>query len=273
MRLVLLGTGSPQPDPERAGPSQLVIVDDVAYLVDCGDGCTRNLLHAGIRPADVKRVLFTHLHSDHTLGYAQFLLAGWASGRRQLTVIGPPGARHLHDTLVHDLYRRDIAFRMSLGRPGNGLTDVVPLEVEGGEAYSDERVRVTAVPVAHDDGLTMAFRFDADQKSIVLSGDTVYTPTLVRLARGADILVHDANTTPNAVYSAQTPEKRSFWNNLQKYHATPADAGRAAREAGVKTLVLTHLLPGTDAGLARAAAAAEFRGVIHVGVDLMMLEC
>jgi len=138
--------------------------------------------------------------------------------------------------------------------------------------YADERVRVTAVAVIHD-GLSLAFRFDAAGRSIVLSGDTIYAPALVRLAGGADILVHDANTTPNAVYGDAAPEKQKFWQQVQPYHATPADAGRAAREAGVKTLVLTHFLPGTDAEVARTAAAAEFGGDVYVGADLMALEC
>lgn len=272
MKLVMLGTGSPPPDVERAGPSQVVVVDDAYYLVDCGAGATVRLLEAGIPLAGVTRLLFTHLHSDHTVGYGHFLLGGWSAGRRELVVVGPPGIRHLHRTMVQDLYARDIEYRLSLGRPGSGLTDVQPVEVEGGEVYADERVRVTAVPVVHD-VFTMAFRFEAADGCIVLSGDTAYTPDLVQLARGADILVHDAAMCRNRAYSDPNPEKQGIWQKLHRYHATPAEAGRVARAAGVKKLVLTHFLPGTDAEAAQAEAAAEFDGEVYVGADLLTVEC
>lgn len=134
LKVTLLGTGSPRPDLERSGPSQVVSLGDTHILVDCGEGTTAQLMKARIAPESIQYLIMTHLHSDHIFGYGQFLLGGWGLGRRNFTVIGPKGTKHFHETLIN-LFKEDINYRTSLGRPGNGVWDV---EIIGVGAVSPE---------------------------------------------------------------------------------------------------------------------------------------
>lgn len=268
-RLVLTGTGGPPPDPQRAGPSQAVEVDGRPYLVDVGDRATTRLQEAGVALEAVETALVTHLHSDHTLGYGQLLLGGWALGRQRLAVRGPQGTAHLHDTLVNDLYQRDIAYRIGVGRSGAGLTDADVADVGPGLVLHDDRVRVTAVEVVHD-VTTLAYRFDTAHGSVVISGDTAVSPQLVELAAGCDVLVHDASIAPNTRFGPDASARAlAMWEQLKKVHASPGQAGEVAQRAGAATLVLTHLVPGTDVDAAGEEAQQPFAGRVIVGHDLL----
>ncbi|MCG7335226.1 MBL fold metallo-hydrolase [Sporosarcina sp. ACRSM] len=272
LKIVMLGTGCPRPEISRSGPAQVVFVDELPILVDCGEGTTDQLMKAGIAPEEVNHLWFTHLHSDHTFGYAQFLLGGWELGRRELTVVGPKGTKKFHDNLLA-MYDEDISYRLSAGRPQEGLLNVKIIEIEKpGLVESSLPVRVTAEEMVHSI-LTYAFRFEVDSKAIVISGDTAPTDSLVKLAQGADILVHDCCLVANSTYypNHQDPEKRDLWNRISQTHCTPSQAGDTARLAGVKTLVLTHLFPKIDVNAVQKEAEETFTGTVIVPDDLQAI--
>jgi ribonuclease BN (tRNA processing enzyme) len=266
LQVTLLGTGNPRPNPQRTGPSQVVRAGDARYLVDCGPNATLQLQRAGLDPAAVRRLLFTHLHTDHTLDYGQFVLGGWAIGRDALRVWGPPGTARLTRLLFEEVYAEDIAYRLSLGRPPAGLLGFPVAEVGEGVVLEEGELRVRAVRVEHAAD-TRAYRFEWRGQSLVISGDTTYCPALVELARGADLLVQDCQLASDRAY--RDPTSRRLWEHLRTQHATPEEAGRMAREAGVRTLVLSHLPPAVDVADVAARAAREFAGRVVVGEDLL----
>lgn len=275
-RLVLLGTaGGPTPKVERSAPAQAIVAGDRVYLIDCGDGVARQLALAGLPLSRLRAIFITHQHSDHNAGYGPLLVLGWTSGiSAPIDVLGPPPLRHMTDRLLeaHD-------FDISLRIRDEGRAPLRPLirtrEVTaGGEVFRDDRVRVTAarndhVPIEH----SYAYRVDAPDASIVISGDTAYSANVLALARGADILVHEV--VMRAFFEApDAPLTPDIRRHIIASHTDVEDAGRLAAEAGVKTLVLTHFVPSAPTGHIPedewiAAARKHFAGRIIAGRDLM----
>jgi ribonuclease BN (tRNA processing enzyme) len=265
------GTGSPRPSLHRANSGQVVTAGERRILLDCGGGTMRRILDAGIDARSIEHLFLTHLHSDHTLDYAEFILGSWAMGRSALKVIGPPGTKRFHELLLMEPYRSDIEYRLSLGRSPNGIMDVEVVEFEPGVIFDEGGLQVRAVPVIHST-YTVAMRFDYAGKSLVHSGDTCYCPELVELATGADVLIHDACMAPAEVFKNDTAWPHLF-EHLKAHHATPEEAGRTAREAGVKKLVLTHFLIGTDLDETLRRCQTDFDGEIILAEDLMTVNC
>ncbi|MBI4320901.1 MAG: MBL fold metallo-hydrolase [Chloroflexi bacterium] len=272
LAVTLLGTGSPRPTLERSGPSQLVHVGDEMFLVDCGDGATTQLLRARLDPSRVTKLLFTHLHTDHTLGYGQFVIGGWTSGRRALSVWGPKGLARLTDGLFKDLYKEDIEYRLTLGvgRTSAGLWDIDVHEIGPGLVIEDGGYSISATEVEHSI-YTLAYRFESGGRALVIGGDTVYCLGLVNLARGADVLVQDCTVSPHL--GPIPSQLQSRMESLSRHHATPRSAGRMAREAGVRKIVLTHLLADIDSDRVAREVAEEFDGEVVIGEDLMRIGC
>lgn len=269
--ITMLGTGSPRPDLERSGPAQVLHIGETPILIDCGEGTTTQLLKANIAPEDINYLFMTHLHSDHFLGYGQFLLGGWGRGRRKLTVVGPKGTRKFHETIIN-MYNDDIAYRTSLGRPENGVLDVNVIEIEEPGAVPDViPAKVTADKMIHNVP-TFGYRFKIGDKSVVFSGDTAPTPNIVKLARNADVLVQDACLAKTGIYrDTNDPELQKIWDNLQKEHCSPRQAGKIAQEAGVKRLVMTHFLPNVIPEEVWQEANEVFEGESIVGEDLQKI--
>lgn len=267
----LLGTGSPKPNIERHGPSQLIMVDNEPILIDCGEGTTNQLLKANIQPDDVKYLLFTHLHSDHVFGYSHFLLGGWSLGRNELTIFGPRGLKKLHEQII-TMFEEDINYRCNvLGISSKGLLDVnvVELPDEGRTIKLDNvNVDIESTPVVHNVH-TFAYRFDKGAHSIVISGDTAPVESLIELSKDANVLVQDAAISPSAFEDpAADPNIKKIRELLTKEHCSPMQAGEIAEEAGVKKLVLTHLLPNTDRNEIYHSAKSTYSGQVIVGEDL-----
>jgi ribonuclease BN (tRNA processing enzyme) len=278
-RVVLLGTaGGPSPKRLRAAPAQAVLVGDAAYIVDCGDGVARQMRLAGIPLTRIRAVFITHQHSDHNAGYGNLLLLGWASGlQAPVHAYGPPPLAKM-TRLFAEMNRYDIETRMrDEGRPPfAGL--VVPHEIrDGGLVMQDDRVRVTAALVDHPPVRpAFAYRFEAAGRSIVFSGDTAPSPSLVALAKGADVLVHEVIYVPGIEgLVGANPRAVRLREHLLASHTPTTEVGRIAAEAGVKTLVLTHLVPGDDESITdemwAEGARARFKGEIVVGRDLLSL--
>lgn len=272
-QLVLLGTGTPNADPERWGPAVAVVVDSVAYLVDAGPGVVRRAAAAartGIRALaapNLSRVFLTHLHSDHTVGLPDLIFSPWVLGREKpLEVYGPEGVRHMTDHIV-EAYREDVYMRIYGLEPREPEGHKVrAYEVRPGLVYEDERVRVTAVPVHHGSWpYAYGYRFETPHRTIVISGDAAPSPALAEACSGCDILVHE-------VYSArrlreQTPEWQRYHN---EYHTTTTELAKLAAQARPKLLVLYHLLPMGYPGeeLEREIREAGFPGRVVAGKDL-----
>ena len=275
-RLVLLGTaGGPTPKATRAAPAQAIVVGDRVYLVDCGDGVARQLALAKLPFRNLRAVFITHQHSDHNAGYGPLFLLAWVAGlSKPVDAYGPPPLKEMTARLL-DAYRYDIELRMKdEGRPP--LAPLIrPHEVtEGGEIFKDDAIRVSAAlndhpPIRH----SFAYRLDTADRSIVISGDTRYSENVVKLARGADVLVHEVLSRefwerPNL------PQPPAVVRHIVASHTDVADVGRVAAAAGVRTLVLSHLVPTEGPGAPTdeqwlEAARRHFKGEVVVGRDLM----
>ncbi|MGH9509105.1 MAG: MBL fold metallo-hydrolase [Terriglobales bacterium] len=267
MQVVLLGTGFPRPDPERAGPATAVVVGEKVFVVDAGRGVVLRLAAAELPLKSVQAVFLTHLHSDHTAGLPDLFSTSWQFGRyTPFELYGPKGTKKLADAMLK-FFEADIHIRRDLmeKHPGAGVTINTHI-VREGVVYQDAEVKVTAFAVDHKPvEPAFGYRFDADGRSIVISGDTRPSDNLVRYAQGADVLVHEA-IMPEYLDTVDKPDVAS---RLKSYHTTPEEAGQIGQRAGVKLLVLTHLVPGKDEDKFRERAAKHFKGRIVVGRDLM----
>lgn len=270
--VVLLGTGTPNADPERSGPAVAVVVNGASYLVDAGPGVVRRAAAAAARgipalePPMLDRVFLTHLHSDHTVGLPDLMLTPWVLERdRPLEVFGPTGT----DQMVAHLlaaYDADIRRRIDGLQPQNATGwRAVPHVVTPGVVYRDSNVTVTAVAVPHEDWPeAFAYRFETADRVIVISGDTRPTDAVVAACGGCDVLVHEVYS--DAGFARRPPE----W---QRYHAhahTSAGAlAELASRARPRLLVLYHqLLWGTTPDELAAEVRRGYDGVVMFGKDL-----
>ena len=279
-RLVLLGTaGGPRPRTTRSAPAQAIVVGDTVYVVDCGNGVARQLVLANLPLRSVRHIFITHHHSDHNADYGNLILLAWAAGlRTRLDGWGPPPLARMTE-LFFEMDATDIRARTTDERRVPLRPLVRAHEVHGGGlVMHDENVRVTAALVHHPPIVpAFAYRFDAADRSIVISGDTTPSDSLVALARRADVLVHEALFDAAAVdrLVASVPNASDLRRSILSHHTTAEEAGRVAAEAQVGTLVLSHLIPAEDPAVTEAmwtdAARKHFGGRIIVGKDLMEL--
>lgn len=278
-RLILLGTaGGPTPKAQRAAPASAVVIGDAVYVVDCGNGVARQMALAGLSLGAIRDVFITHHHSDHNADYGNLLWLAWAADlRRPVDAWGPPPLKRMTRRFLQ-LNDGDIRTRIAdEGRPP--LAPMIrPHELRrGGVVMQDDRVKVSAALVEHPPVTpAFAYRFDCPDRSIVFSGDTRPSRALVELARGADVLVHEVMYLPALErLIASEAQAARLRQHLLDSHTTTEQVGRLASEAGVKTLVLNHFVPGGDASLTdqvwRDAVAPHFDGELVIGRDLMEL--
>ena len=248
--LVLLGTGTPQPDPERSGPATAVIVNGSAYLVDFGPGVVRRAASAQIdkgitalEPTNLRVVFLTHLHSDHTAGYPDLILTPWVMGRRvPLEVYGPKGLKNMTEHVLA-AYQEDIAIRrdgMEKESPEGWKVNVH--EITAGVVYKDANVTVTAFPTRHGDwAQSFGYRFDTADRSIVISGDTIPTQATIDACRACDVLVHEAQTL-KFINNPMRPNDQGYDVKayVAKYHTTTEQLVELAAKAKPGLLVTYH---------------------------------
>ena len=277
--LVLLGTkGGPRVCRGRANPANVVVVKDSPYVIDCGYGVTRQLIEAGIQPQQVRTILITHHHSDHILELGPLIYNVWVCGLREpIDVWGPPPLRRIIDGFLQSM-AYDIGIRIEdEGRVDpRELVRVHEFEVPG-VVFEADGVVVSAAKVHHPP-LThaYAYRFDAHDRSIVLSGDTALCPQFVPFAKGADVLLHEVmylEALDRLI--AGIPNAARLRQHLLASHTTTKEVGKVATEAGVKTLVLNHLVPGDDPSITDemwlADPCRDFDGQVMVGCDLQTI--
>ena len=279
-RLILLGTkGGPSRTPttvDRHLPSQVLIIRGVPYVVDCGLGVTDQLVRAGVPLRSLRHIFITHHHSDHNLEYGNLFYTAWATGlTTAVDSWGPPPL----DEMTRQFFALN-ALDIDIRIPDEGRPDPRPLlrphEFRtGGVVLQNDDVKVTAAPVQHPPVTpAFAYRFDTTDRSIVISGDTAYSDAVVALAKGADVLVHEAMYLPAIERLAQRIGNGArLLEHLKAAHTNTEDVGRIAAAAGVKLLVLSHLVPGDDPAITdemwSAGPRQHYRGRIIVGRDLL----
>lgn len=275
-RLVLLGTGTPNADPERSGPATAIVVDDRAYLVDAGAGVVRRAALAArdreipaLRVAQLNHVFLTHLHSDHTVGLPDLLLSPWVLDRPvPLNVYGPPGTKKMMDGII-EAWSADINVRIDGPEPRDANRDAyraLTTEIEPGLVYEDDLVKVYAILVDHGGWQQpLGYRFVGPDRTIVISGDARPSESIVDACGGCDILVHE-------VYSAErfTTRPPAWQQYHSRFHTSTVELADIANRSGAGLVVLYHhLFWGTDdEGLLREIRAAGYSGPLVSGKDL-----
>jgi ribonuclease BN (tRNA processing enzyme) len=276
-RLILLGTGGgPRPRKASSASSQVVISNDTAYVVDCGNGVARQLVFANVALPTLRHIFLTHQHSDHNADYGNLIWLAWAAGlATRVDAWGPPPLARM-TRLFFKMNAADIDGRIT----NEGRVPLVPLvhvhELSaGGPVMRDANVRVTAALVNHPPVVpSFAFRFDAADRSIVISGDTAPSDNLVKLAQGADVLVHSVLYVPALDrLVARVPNATALRASIMANQTPVEEAGRVAQAAGVGTLVLSHFVPAEDPTVTDQmwidAARTHFKGQVIIGKDLL----
>lgn len=289
----LCGTGSPFPDPTRAGPCTAVIAGDRLFVVDTGEGSARNLGYMGLPASKIEAILLTHFHSDHIDGMGPFLLQRWGLGTFQTPtpVYGPPGV----DTVVDGFraaYVLDFGYRVAHHSPkimppggsgGKGMPFV--LQPRGKDTpivvLDDKGLKITAFRVDHSPvDPAVGYRFDYKGRSVVITGDTKKTASVAAMSQGVDLLIHEALQPKLVKVLEDEFTQRGIANTAQimrdilNYHTTPEEAAAQAATAGAKELVFNHIVPPLPFRYAYPAfvgdAAQFFKGPMTVGEDGML---
>ena len=275
-QIVMLGTGTPNPFPDRSGPSVAIVVNDEPYLIDFGPGVVRQASAMspeyggsveGLAVEKIKHAFLTHLHSDHTVGLPDLILTAWTVGRDEpLKLFGPEGAKHMADKVL-EAYEEDIRYRLYSEQPANNEGwRVETHEIrDTGLVFEDDNVKVEAFRVPHGSWPeAWGYRFTTPDTVIVISGDTAPSDVLKQYSQGADVLIHE-------VYSEEGfAKKEPQW---QKYHAknhtSTTELGRLAAEVKPKLLILYHqLLWGSTHETLIDEVKSEFSGTVVSARDL-----
>ncbi len=279
MELTLLGTGTPNPSPQRAGPSNHLRIGGESILVDTGTGCARRMVEIGEDTTDLDYIFLTHMHSDHTIDLAHVLLTGWIRYRkRPFTVIGPARTRDFVERLVH-AFEEDIRIRLLHDRVGEDVMNVRVIEVGHGDHFEGNGWRATALEVEH--GYVkpaLGFVFEEDRGTLVVSGDTAVSDAIIEAASTADMLVHELmQTQPHR--GGPAPDGRDyheidreslteFRRRIANSHTCPHGLAEVAARSGVPHVVATHM-SDLDEAWSREVIRADYKRTLTFGEDLM----
>jgi ribonuclease Z len=278
MKVCLLGTGTPAPDPARQSAALAVTIGHERLLFDAGRAVVTQLARAGLAPESLSTVFLTHHNYDHICGLGDLLLSAWHAGVPALTLAGPHGSDEIFAALFERVYRAELVFTgrllAALGQPFRPIEQVVGVRIiaHGGQLRG-RNWRVTAAAVDHgralglgyDEWPCLAYAVEAEGKRLVVSGDTILCDEIVELARGADLLVQCCQRAEVAI----TGSAQRLID--EQVIASAGQAGQIAARAGVKRLALTHLSPMAPDLLATIAAdvGRSYAGPLILGEDLL----
>jgi ribonuclease Z len=272
MQVIILGSGSPLPDPQRAGPSTLVRTSVGDLLFDCGRGVLMRAAAAGSGAGAFRALFLTHLHSDHITDLNDIYTMRWAMSLQPnpLAVYGPVGTAALL-AATEAMLEPDIGYRLAHHDDLQWRPSVTVTEVESGVVFEEGDVRVTAAPTDHAPVRpTAGYRIDDGEHSVVIAGDTVPCPGLDELSSGADVLVHTV-VRRDLIEAFGLPRLM----DVLDYHSSVPDAAQTAARNGVGTLLLTHLVPSPAPGTEQEwldQAGIDFRGTVVLATDLLVLD-
>lgn len=262
IRVTLLGTGSPTLSAERMGPCTLVEAGSERLLFDAGRGCAIRLAQVRMPWRDLTKVFLTHLHADHTFSLSDLHVMGWVLGRTEpLDVHGPSGTKDMLTSMIAAV-EPDIASRLK-SVPTRKPPAYRAMEIQPGVVYERGGIKVTAFEVPHSISPAFGYRIDAQGRSIVLSGDTRYSDTLIGYARGVDVLVHEV------VFGATTTEQQQITSS----HTTPEQAAKVFAATKPRLAIYSHviLFGASDADVV-AATQKVYTGRVEMGTDLTVVE-
>lgn len=271
-KIVILGSGTPNADPERFGPSVAIVVNDTPYLVDCGVGVVRRAAAAarkgvtGLAVENLSMVFITHLHSDHTLGYPDLILTPWVLDRKEpLQAYGPPGLQSMTDHILK-AYAEDIKIRMDGGEPAHPSSYKVTVhEISPGIVYKDQNVTVKAFPVKHGAWPhAFGYRFETPGRTIVISGDTIASESVIENCNGCDVLIHEVYS--DSGFAKRPPVWRQYHS---RFHTSASALGELAAKARPKLLILYHqLMWSASEETLLSEVRARFNGTVVSAHDL-----
>jgi len=257
MRVVIIGSGASWPDSERSSPSQVVVVGEEPLLFDCGPGTGMNLMKAGFNPRIISQIFLTHLHIDHSAELPSVIFSGYLAGReKKIYLHGPSGTINFCNSMFHLIYPSAPEIIRKIRQDG---WNVSPHEVTNGLVCELEGCRVISAPVEH--GMAaVAYRIETQERAVVVSGDTRPCKPLIKLSRGADLLIQECSYPDDMIQLAR-----------QASHCTASEAGEIAKQAEVKKVILTHLFPlwkGREKEMIKSVNS-KFSGEVLVGYDLL----
>lgn len=271
----MLGTGNPVPDPDRSGPATAVVVDGVAYVFDCGPGVVRRAAAAAkkydlaaLEPANLHHLFVTHLHSDHTLGYADLIFTPWTFGRSgTLEVYGPPGIAAMTDHL-RAAYAEDVAVRtggLEHDDPAGSVPNVH--EIAAGPIFADAHVRITAFPVHHGSWAhAFGYRIEGPDRTIVITGDHASSEdAIIAACNGCDVLVSEGY--PARILERE-PGRRDY---MHAFHTSAVELGALATRARAKQVVVTHRRSGVPDAVLLEEVHRGYAGPVVLADDLARL--
>lgn len=272
MQVIILGSGSPIPDPNRAGPSTLVRTSIGDLLFDCGRGVLMRAAAAASGAAAFQALLLTHLHSDHITDLNDVVTMRWAMSFAPLPLplFGPVGTAAVLDA-TEAMLEADIGYRLAHHDDLNWRPSAVVTEVESGVILEQGSVRITVAPTDHAPVRpTVGYRIDDGERSVVIAGDTIPCAGLDQLCAGADVLVHTV-VRRDLIEQIGLPRL----TDVLDYHSSVPDAAQTAARNGVRMLVLTHLVPPPAPGTEQEwmdQAAVHFDGEVLLAADLSTVD-
>lgn len=272
IRVTLLGTGSPAPVMERFGPSILVEAGEQKFLFDAGRGSLQRLTQTNVKYREIQGVFFTHLHSDHVVGFPDLWLTGWLTGQRiaPLKVWGPKGTKKMTANL-EKAFEFDIKSRIS---DDTGSPDGIVIKAEDikeGVVFEKDGVKITAFEVDHERVKpAFGYRIDYAGRSVVLSGDTRYSENLIRYSKGVDLLIHEV-VSPEVLARLKFPAELA--KTIISYHTTPEQAGEIFSLVKPRMAIFSHIIQpvATEQDII-PPTRKTYNGAVELGEDLMVIE-
>lgn len=279
MKLFLLGSGTPILDKQRPSTTSILInIDAEKILFDTGRGVTAQMVKLDLHPSTVGTIFITHHHYDHICDLGEFLLSSWHNGRTDpIFIFGPNGTSHIVDSLLNQVYARDIAFALFNETDVTDIRQIVKVkDVPPGLVFENDRWRVFAEYVDHGNSVGLSesewpclgYRFESDSSVIAIGGDTIDCDGLQRLAKNATVLVMSCYLADKEI---QSPAFERLANHII---ASSRQVGKIATRAGARKLLLTHFRKKSDELMMslRQDVRADYDGEVVIGEDGMVID-